>query len=101
MSDKRFHVIYTGVLAPGVDKKTALSNLVLEIGLSEAKAKALLEKEQVLLKRCDTDAEARRLADRFVQAGLYCVVDSRGSSSGGDSILMSIFSKLTGSDDKR
>jgi len=100
MSEKRYHVIYTGVLAPGVDRKTALSNLVLEIGMTEAKAKALLDKEQVLLKRCVTDVDAKRLADRFVQAGLYCVVDERSGGASGDSILMSILTKFTRSSDK-
>lgn len=105
MSSKRFHVIFTGVLAPGVDKMTALSNLVLEMGLAENKAKALLDKQQVLLKRCDSEVDARRLADRFLQAGLYCVVDARSegasSEAGADSILMSIFSKFSRSDEKK
>jgi len=102
MSGKCYHVIFTGALLPGVDHKTVLSNLVLEVGMSEAKAMALLNKQQVLLKRFEDETSAKRLADKFLRAGMHCVVDMRGGSeSDADSILMSIITKLTKPADKK
>lgn len=99
MSDKRYHVIFTGEFSPGMDKKTVLSNLVLSVGLNEEKAKNLLERSQVLLKRCGTSADAKRLADKFQQAGAICVIHDHGEgySNAGDSqsALVSIFKKFT------
>lgn len=99
MSDKRYHVIFTGELAPGMDKKTVLSNLVLGVGISEEKAKNLLERSHLLLKRCGSSSEAKRLADKFRQAGALCVIHDQGEgySANGDSqsALVSIFKKFT------
>lgn len=97
MGDKCYHVIFTGALVPGMERKAVMSNLVLEVGLSEEKAKNLLTQQQVLLKRYETEPDAKRLADKFQRAGLHCVVDDRRGGNGGssgDSLLMSIFAKL-------
>lgn len=98
MNDKRYHVIFTGELSPGMDKKTVLSNLILSVGLSSEKAKNLLERSQVMLKRCGSSADAKRLADKFHQAGVICIIQDHGEGyRGGEdtqSALVSIFKKF-------
>ena len=98
MSDKRYHVIFTGELASGMDKKTVLSNLVLGVGLSEEKANSLLERSHVLLKRCGSSSDAKRLADKFQQAGAVCIIQDFGEDYGGggdsQSALVSVFKKF-------
>lgn len=98
MSDKRYHVIFTGELTPGMDKKTVLSNLVLSVGLSTEKAKSLLDRSHVMLKRCDNSSDAKRLADKFQQAGAVCVIKDYGAGYSGEdnqSALVSIFKKFS------
>lgn len=98
MSDNRYHVIFTGELAHGMDKKTVLSNLVLSIGLSMEKANRLLDRSHVLLKRCGSSVDAKRLSDKFQQAGAICIIQDHGEGySGGEdsqSALVSIFKKF-------
>jgi hypothetical protein len=101
MSDNQFHVIFTGRLIAGMDKATVMSNLVLDIGLSEAKARALLGMSRVVLKRFPTASEAQRLAEKFERAGAVCLVEDRGSRAGrreqpasGESSLITIISKF-------
>lgn len=104
MSDNRYHVIFTGELAPGMDKKTVMSNLVLSVGLSEEKANNLLGRSRLLLKRCATSSDAKRLADKFQQAGAVCIIVDHGEGyHGGEdsqSALVSIFSKFSRSTEK-
>lgn len=99
MSDKRYHVIFTGEFAPGMDKKTVLSNLVLSVGIKAEKASSLLERSHVLLKRYGSSSDAKRLADKFQQAGAICIIQDHGEGySGGEesqSALVSIFKKFT------
>lgn len=80
MNDKRYQVIYTGKLKPGLDAGTVKSNLVLFLGIKEVKAEKLLQSSQVVLKRCESAVEAQVLAEKFDQAGILCAV--RGISSG-------------------
>jgi len=99
MSDKRYHVIFTGELSPGMDKKTVLSNLVLSVGLSTEKATNLLERSHVMLKRCGSSADAKRLVDKFQQAGAICIIHDYGEGYRGSedtqSALVSIFKKFS------
>lgn len=101
MIDKRYQLIQTGKLKPGLDADTVKSNLILSMGISESKAERLLEKETRLLKRCATSVEAQVLAEKFDQAGLVCVVrDGGGSSnpgvqSGGESSLVRLLKTFT------
>lgn len=102
MSDKRYHVIFTGELAPGMDKKTVLSNLVLSVGLSAEKANNLLARSHVLLKRCGSSSDAKRLYDKFHQAGALCIIQDKGEGYQGtgenQSALVSIFKKFARTD---
>jgi hypothetical protein len=82
MIDKRYQLIQTGKLKPGLDADTVKSNLILSMGISESKAERLLENETRLLKRCATSVEAQVLAEKFDQAGLVCVVRDGGGGSG-------------------
>ncbi len=98
MSDKRYHVIFTGELLPGMDKKTVLSNLVLGVGISAEKANDLLDRSHVMLKRYGSSADAKRLVDKFQQAGAVCHVLDRGDNYEGNadsqSALVSIFKRF-------
>ncbi|HEY0721708.1 MAG TPA: hypothetical protein VGE50_10710 [Gammaproteobacteria bacterium] len=98
MSDKRYHVIFTGELMPGMDRKTVLSNLVLGVGISEVKANDLLGRVDVMLKRYGSSADAKRLVDKFQQAGAVCHIVDRGENYAGNadsqSALVSIFKRF-------
>ncbi len=98
MSDKRYKLVYLGKLKPGMDAATVKSNLVLSIGISEAKAEQLVQPEPKMLKHFSTAVEAQRLAEKFDQAGIVCAVrDSIGSSgvdtTSGESSLLSVLKK--------
>ena len=77
-SDKRYQLIYTGKLKPGLDTATVKSNLVLSMGISESKAERLLDDKRKVLKNCASSVEAQVLADKFDQAGIICVVRDAG-----------------------
>jgi len=80
MSEKRYLVIFTGKLKPGMDTDTVKSNLVLSMGISDVKAAALLNAGRKLLKRCASAMEAQILVEKFDMVGLLC--DVRDSSMG-------------------
>lgn len=123
MNEKRYQVIYTGKLKPGLDTDTVRSNLVLSLGISEVKAKRLLECGTVVLKRCSSSVEAQVLVEKFDQAGVVCAVRSGsggvaavnpGAEAGGESSLVrmlrqfsptsespSLFKRLIGGGQKR
>lgn len=123
MNDKRYQVIYTGKLKPGLDVDTVRSNLVLSLGISEVKAKRLLESCAVVLKRCSSSVEAQVLVEKFDQAGVICAVRNTsggmaaanpGAEAGGESSLVrmlrqfsptsespSLFKRLIGGGQKR
>jgi len=123
MNDKRYQVIYTGRLKPGLDAATVRSNLVLSLGISEVKAKRLLESSALVLKRCSSSVEAQVLVDKFDQAGVICAVRNGaggmaaanpGAEAGGESSLVrmlrqfspstenpSLFKRLIGGGQKR
>ncbi|MGM0593856.1 MAG: hypothetical protein ACQETD_04900 [Pseudomonadota bacterium] len=85
MSEKRYQIFYTGKLHPGQARDTVKSNLVLFLGISEAKAERLLTDEPKVLKRCDSAVEAQTLLERFDGAGIDCVVrDTGGGQNPGD-----------------
>jgi hypothetical protein len=74
---------------------------VLDIGLSEAKARALLGMSRVVLKRFSTAAEAQRLAEKFERAGALCNVENHALTAGrreqaasGESSLITIINKF-------
>lgn len=97
MSDKRYQLVYVGKLKHGMDPETVKSNLVLSIGISEEKANQLIKPEPKMLKHCATAVEAQRLAEKFDQAGIICVVRDSGGShdveSGDESSLLSVLKK--------
>jgi len=86
MSDYRYYVICTGQLKPGMSMGTAISNLVLDIGLEQQKATALLKQGRVVLKRCDIMADAQRLAEKFDRSGVICFIEDRHAGDGGVSL---------------
>jgi len=45
MSEKRYHVIFTGELVSGFDEESAKSNLIIDRGLSDDKADALVHRD--------------------------------------------------------
>jgi hypothetical protein len=85
-SDKRYQLIYTGKMKPGLTADTVKSNLVLSMGISESKAERLLDDKRKVLKNCTSSVEAQVLADKFDQAGIICVVreTGRGSNPGSE-----------------
>ncbi len=78
MSEKRYFVVFTGKIKPGVDAEAVKSNLVLSLGLSDAKADALLKMGRKLLKRYGTAVEAQVLAEKLEQVGILCEVRDSG-----------------------
>lgn len=106
MSNKRYLVIFTGKINPGVDAETVKSNLVLSLGLSDTKADALLKMGRKLLKRCATAVEAQVLTEKFDQVGIVCEVRDGGMGeanmavqTGGESSLVRVlkgFSSASG-----
>lgn len=94
MNDKRYQLIYTGKIKPGLDTETVKSNLVLSMGMNEHKADRLLDGEKKVLKRCSSAVEAQVLAEKFDQAGVLCVVRDGGRGrnpgveAGGESSLV-------------
>lgn len=102
MSDKRYQVIYTGKLKPGLDAETAKSNLILSMGIAEGKAARLVEtSDRLVLKRCSSSVEAQVLAEKFDQAGLVCAVRNIGGGanpgmeSGGESSLVRLLKNFS------
>ncbi len=99
MSDKRYELVYTGKLQPGMDAETVKSNLILSVGIGEDKAARLVESEPKLLKHYANAVEAQVMAEKLERAGIVCVVrdrdhhDSDNSKSGNESILMSLLKK--------
>lgn len=102
METKRFRVIFTGKLVPGTDRAQATSNLVLDLGVDEAKARALLSRgREVAVKSYEHHADARKVAAKLHRAGLECRIDERGAEPveidaprSGDSFLITMFSRL-------
>lgn len=102
--NKPYVVIFTGEIMPNADIDTVRSNLVLSVGISDAKAARLFGRGEVVLKHYATTAEAERLADKFYQAGALCEIrDSRHSSKNpghevsGESSLVRMLKHFTGS----
>ncbi len=81
MSDKRYHVVFTGKLAPGKDAATVKSNLILDIGLSDEKIELLLSGARKVLKRFSVANEAERLTERLELAGILCVIEDHGAGT--------------------
>lgn len=107
MSENRYLVIFTGKTKPGVDTTTVKSNLVLSMGISDAKAAALVNMGRKLLKRCATAVEAQVLAEKFEQAGILCEVRDGGMGetnmavqTGGESSLVRVLKSFSSSTDK-
>lgn len=105
MSENRYLVIFTGKFKPGVDTATVKSNLVLSMGLSDAKAEALVKMGRKLLKRCATAVEAQVLAEKFEQAGILCEVRDGGMGeanmavqTGSESSLVRVLKSFSSSD---
>jgi hypothetical protein len=102
MNNNRYQVVFTGKLVAGSDRAFVVSNLVLDVGLSEDKAKSLLLRNRVVLKRFGTHVEARKMAAKLEGAGLICHVEevleeasNQETSSGTESSLMAFINKIT------
>lgn len=80
-NQKRYFIVFTGKLKPGMDKDTVVSNLVLSVGIPDARAKLLLENGGKVLKNCATSVEAELFAEKLTQAGLLCTVHDRHAKS--------------------
>lgn len=102
MNEKIYAVVYTGQLSQSLGRDTVISNLVLELGISNAKASALLDKPDTLLKRFESQSDAQRLADKLERAGLNSrLVLLKQSQAGahqvsGESSLFSFFGSRPG-----
>ena len=106
MSEKRYLVFYTGKTKPGLDSSTLKSNLVLTLGISETKAKLLLEGGRRLLKRYATSVDAQILAEKFDQNGLICEVcdgingvTNPGIEAGSESSLVRVLKSFSSNGD--
>lgn len=96
---KRYQVVFTGKYMAGTDKAAAVSNLVL-FGVAEAKAKALVMRDRAVLKRFELLADAQKMVAKVERAGLVCIIEETEPemaevSEGGESALMSFFSRLS------
>lgn len=107
MSEKRYLVIFTGKLKPGVDNETVKSNLVLSMGISDSKAGVLIKSGRKLLKRCTSSVEAQILIEKFDKVGLLCEVrnGSMGESNmavqtGSESSLVRVLKGFSSSSGK-
>jgi hypothetical protein len=107
MNEKRYLVFYTGKIKPDVDSETVKSNLVLSLGLSDAKADALLKMGRKLLKRCATSVDAQVMAEKFEQAGILCDVRDGGMGeanmavqTGSESSLVRVLKSFSSGNDK-
>ncbi len=98
MNNKRYQVVFTGRLAPGLDEATVRSNLVLDLGLSVQKAEQMLGSGRVTLKRYSTAEEAQLLAQKLAQAGAICRVEDhaavRAAPAQGESSLITLMNRL-------
>ncbi len=74
MSDKRYHIIFSGKIKPHMDIDTVKANLALSLNLNESKLKRLFSGEEILLKHCSSIKEAERISERFEQSGALCLV---------------------------
>lgn len=106
MSEKRYLVFYTGRTKPGIDHSTVKSNLVLSLGISDAKAKILLDGGRRLLKRCSSSVDAQILSEKFDQNGLICEVcdgvkgiSRQGVEAGSESSLVRVLKSFSSSRD--
>lgn len=100
MSTKRFQVVYTGRCVSGMDASTVASNLVLDVGVSEEKARALLQMPHAVLKRFASVSDAQKMVAKLERAGLVCAIvdtapDRDENSTAGESMLVSFLSKFT------
>lgn len=80
MKAKRYAVVFNGEISQQHSRDTVISNLVLELGISDAKARALLDSPGLLLKRFDNAADAQRLIDRLERAGVVGALHTQGES---------------------
>jgi hypothetical protein len=104
-TEKRYQLIYTGKMKPGLTAETVISNLVLSMGISQSKAERLLDDKRKVLKRCGSSVEAQVLAEKFDQAGIICVVrdaggvSSPGAEASGESSLVRLLKNFSQSRD--
>ncbi|MFU8839011.1 MAG: hypothetical protein ACNA75_11990 [Thiohalomonadaceae bacterium] len=93
MTSNSYAVVYTGISSQQVDRETVVGNLVLELKISEAKARALLDSPNRMLKRFDNPVDAQRLLDCLERAGVTAslqypqVIADLGKKTEGESTL--------------
>ncbi|MCK9532284.1 MAG: hypothetical protein M0R77_17250 [Gammaproteobacteria bacterium] len=99
---KRFQVIFTGDCMAGMESPAVISNLVLDVGISEQKARELLRLKRVVLKRFALLSDAQKMISKLERAGLVCTVEeivstpvTEETASGGESILVSFLTRLS------
>ncbi|MGE0079861.1 MAG: hypothetical protein AB7U81_01035 [Thiohalomonadaceae bacterium] len=100
MNTKRYQVVYTGRCVSGMDASTVVSNLVLDVGVSEEKARTLLQMQHAVLKRFALASDAQKMVTKLERAGLVCaIIDAapNGNENGvsGESVLVSFLSKFS------
>lgn len=102
MKASRYAVVFSGQINREQGRETVISNLVLELRISDAKAQALLDSPGLLLKRFDNPADAQRLIDRLERAGVVGVMQhSQGeplaaTPSGSESSLFRLLGSRPG-----
>lgn len=69
MNTKNYAVVFTGQINQKLNRETVVSNLVLELKISDEKARALLDSPGLLLKHFDNIPDAQRLIDLLDRAG--------------------------------
>lgn len=92
-----YAVVTHGRINPRLTAETVVSNLVLSLGISEQKARQMLEPRPRLLKHFDSPGQAQRLLDLLEQAGLEAELQSpqtpgnRSRETSSQSSLLHIF----------
>jgi hypothetical protein len=97
---KRYQVIFTGDCMAGMESSTVISNLVLDVGISEQKAHELLRLNNVVLKHFALLSDAQKMISKLEHVGLVCVVKEAvpvtdETTSGGESFLVSFLSRFS------
>ncbi len=100
--NKRYQVIFTGDCVAGMEPSAVISNLVLDVGVSEQKARELLRLKRVVLKRFTLASDAQKMVAKLEHAGLVCAIEetvpARAAEEmvvGGESILVSFLSRFS------
>jgi hypothetical protein len=102
MNTRRYQVIFTGRCVAGLEEAAVISNLVLDVGVSEQKARSLLRMHRVVLKRFAMAGDAQKMVTKLERAGLVCAIEEiapaeipADGAGAGESTLVSFLSKFS------